>query len=243
MKILLPNAKEMNTNLESQPFRKLSLSSQHVLAPLLELSEADLAQFYKINPEKAQLEWDRWRRIEAGQAKTYPAWQLYDGLMYRYMKRRDLSQAEADYLRNSAFIATGFYGLISVFDLISPHRLDFQGNLRVEGQSLKQFWRPQYDQIVAGDELIVSLLSSEFEQVFSPAIQAKMVKLVFMEEKKEVRKIHSTISKKGRGRFLSLMAEQEVKTLAQLKQLTADGFVYREDLSQEKELVFVRKVD
>lgn len=243
MKILIPNAKELNTNLEAHPFQGLSAASQAVLAQLRTLSEEELADFYQIKLEKAQLESDRWYRIAHQQAKTYPAWQLYDGLMYRYMKRRDLSETEKNYLANHAYIATGFYGLINVFDLISPHRLDFQGSLKVAGQSLKQFWRSQYDSLVEHDELIVSFLSSEFEAVFSPNIQQRMVKLIFMEEKAGKRKIHSTISKKGRGRFLSLMAEKNVQTVADLILLSADGFVYREDLSEEKQLVFVRQVE
>ncbi|MBY5035181.1 peroxide stress protein YaaA [Streptococcus gallolyticus] len=240
MKILLPNAKEMNTNLDPQAFQTLQPASQQVLESLLTMTKEDLAKFYKIKLDKAQLEWDRWQRIASGQAKTYPAWQLYDGLMYRYMKRTDLTEAEVDYLRKNAFITTGFYGVINVFDLISPHRLDFQGSLKVAGKSLKQFWRQQFDQVIGDDEYFVSLMSSEFEAVFSPSVQARMIKLIFMEEKNGQRKIHSTISKKGRGRFLSLMAEKNVETIDQIKTLSIDGFVYQADLSKEQELVFVR---
>ncbi|CRH91520.1 Protein of uncharacterised function (DUF328) [Chlamydia trachomatis] len=243
MKIVLPNAKEMNTNLEPQPFQTLSLASQQVLDSLGKMSEEELAAFYKIKLEKAQLEWDRWQRIESGQAKSYPAWQLYDGLMYRYMKRTDLSEKEENYLRQNAFIATGFYGVINVFDLISPHRLDFQGSLKIGKQSLKQFWRQQFDQSIGEDTFFISLMSSEFEGVFSPKVQSRMVKLIFMEEKNGQRKIHSTISKKGRGRFLSLMSEKNVESIEEIKSLSVDGFVYHPELSKERELVFVRPAD
>lgn len=240
MKILLPNAKELNTNLESQAFSGLSSASEQVLSALLDLSVAELAMFYDIKPERAELERDRWLRIQQEQAKTYPAWQLYDGLMYRHMKRWDIPEEQQTYLKKHALIATGFYGLIGLFDLISPHRLDFQGSLQVAGQSLKQFWRPAYDEVVAGEELLISFLSSEFEAVFSPAIQKRLIKVVFMEEKDGKRKIHSTISKKGRGSFLSAMAADQVETIDQLKKLEVDGFVYQADLSNDKELVFVR---
>lgn len=241
MKILIPNAKEMNTNLDSQGFLPLSEASQKILALLTKMTVDQLAKFYKINSEKAELELDRWQRIANGQARLYPAWQLYDGLMYRYMSRRDLSTAEVQYLQQHAFITTGFYGAINVFDLIAPHRLDFQGTLKIGQSSLKQFWREQYDQVVKEDELIISLLSSEFEAVFSPEIQKRMTKITFMEDKKGQLKTHSTISKKGRGRMLSQMAKENVQTLAELKLLKVDDFFYREDLSTERELVFVRK--
>ncbi|MBF0777408.1 peroxide stress protein YaaA [Streptococcus cuniculi] len=241
MKIILPNAKELNTNLENQPFVPLSEKSRAVLGALQQLSVTDLAGFYKLKEDRAELEADRWYRIAHQQAKSYPAWTLYDGLMYRYMKRRDLTDAEQAYLERHALIATSFYGLISPFTLISPHRLDFQGQLKVEGQSLKQFWRAQYDEELADEGLIISLASSEFEQVFSPTIQKRMVQIVFMEDKKGQLKIHSTISKKGRGRLVSLMAAKNVQTLDEIRSLTFDGFAYRADLSEATILVFVRK--
>lgn len=240
MKILIPNAKELNTNLESLPFQGLSEASQEILAVISQMELEDLADFYKLRLDKAQLELDRWQRIANGQARLYPAWQLYDGLMYRYMSRRELSPAEVAYLEEHVFITTGFYGAIHVFDWIAPHRLDFQAALKIGQTSLKQFWRQQYDQLVQDDELIVSLLSSEFEAVFSPTIQKKMTKITFMEDKDGQLKIHSTISKKGRGRLVSEMARQQVESLEALKCLQPDGFVYREDLSKERELVFVK---
>lgn len=241
MKILLPNAKELNTNLENHPFVPLSEKSRAILEVLRRWSVPELAAFYKLREDKAELEADRWHRMVHQQAKLYPALLLYDGLMYRYMKRRDLSQAEQDYLTQHVLIATGFYGLITPFTLISPHRLDFQGQLRVEGQSLKQFWRSQYDEQLVEEDLIISLASSEFEQVFSPAIQKRMVQIIFMEDKEGQLKIHSTISKKGRGRLVSLMAEKNIQTLDEIRQLTFDGFAYWADRSEEDKLIFVRK--
>ena len=242
MKILIPNAKELNTHLESQSFQGLTEASQEILAVISQMKLEDLADFYKLKLDKAQLELDRWQRMANGQARIYPAWQLYDGLMYRYMSRRDLSPEEVAYLEEHVFITTGFYGAIHVFDWIAPHRLDFQGSLKVGQTSLKHFWREQYDQLVQDDELIISLLSSEFEAVFSPAIQKMMIKITFMEDKDGQLKIHSTISKKGRGRLVSEMARQQVESLEELKCLRPDGFVYREDLSTECEIVFVKTI-
>ena len=240
MKILIPNAKELNTNLESQSFQGLPKASQEILSVLRQMTSQQLAVFYKMKPDKAELELDRWRRIDQEQARLYPAWQLYDGLMYRYMNRRDLSEAEVAYLKEHVFITTGFYGAISVFEAIAPHRLDFQGSLKIGQKSLKQFWRNQYDQLVQDDELVISLLSSEFEAVFSPSIQKKLIKITFMEDKGGRLQVHSTISKKGRGRLVSEMAKNNVQSIGELKNLQVDGFCFREDLSKDTELIFVR---
>lgn len=242
MKILIPNAKELNTNLDSQSFHSLPKASQEVLSVLNQMTVQELANLYKMKLNKAELELDRWQRITQKQARLYPAWLLYDGLMYRYMSRRDLSEAEVDYLKEHVFITTSFYGAISVFESIAPHRLDFQASLKIGSKSLKQYWRSQYDQLVQDDELIISLLSSEFEAVFSPSIQKRMINITFMEETGGQLKLHSTISKKGRGLLVSEMARNNVQSLEELRTLQVDGFYFREELSKEKEMVFVRQV-
>lgn len=240
MKIIIPNAKELNTNLDNQTFQPLSDTSKLVLAAIGQYRLEELARFYKLSEDKAQLELDRWKRIENGQAKSYPAWQLYDGLMYRYMTRRDLSTEEKDYLKTHVRLATALYGLISPFDLISPHRLDFQGNLKIGKQSLKQYWRSYYDAEVADEDVLLSLASSEFEQVFSPKVQEKLIKVIFKEEKNGQLKVHSTISKKGRGRMLSWLAKHSIKDIEDIKRFDVDGFQFYPKQSVARELVFVR---
>lgn len=240
MKIIIPNAKELNTNLDNQTFQPLPDTSKLVLAAIGQYRLEELARFYKLSEDKAQLELDRWKRIENGQAKSYPAWQLYDGLMYRYMTRRDLSTEEKDYLKTHVRLATALYGLISPFDLISPHRLDFQGNLKIGKQSLKQYWRSYYDAEVADEDVLLSLASSEFEQVFSPKVQEKLVKVIFKEEKNGQLKVHSTISKKGRGRMLSWLAKHSIQDIEDIKRFDVDGFQFYPKQSVARELVFVR---
>ncbi|SUO81007.1 peroxide stress protein YaaA [Streptococcus equinus] len=240
MKLLIPNAKELNTNQDAFPSQPLSAKSQVVLKTLQEYPAENLANFYKINLSKADQEWLRWNRLSDKEAKSYPAWLLYDGLMYRYMNRQQVSQAEQDYLDEHLRIATAFYGLVKPTDLIAPHRLDFQGNLKIGKTSLKQFWREDYDKVVQDDDLIISLLSSEFEQVFSPDIRKRMIKIIFMENRAGKLKIHSTISKKGRGRLVSLMAEKQIETLEDIKTLTFDGFSFSSEHSDNKTITFIR---
>lgn len=241
MKILLSNAKELNTLLEPSHAQALGPVSKQIVERLSHFSVEELASFYKINLSKVELEKQRWKNIQTGQAKTYPAWLLYDGLMYRYMERTDLTTFQENYLASHVRIATGLYGLISPLTLISPHRLDFQGPLKIDGKSLKQVWRYQYDSEVAEDSHILSLASSEFEQVFSPEVQNKLVRVLFMEEKDGKVKTHSTISKKGRGRMLSWLVKHQVKDIQQIQNFERDGYRYIAEKSSENSLVFIRK--
>ena len=137
-------------------------------------------------------------------------------------------------------ITSALYGVIPAFEPIAPHRLDFLMKLKVAGKSLKSHWQAAYEESMKGEELIFSLLSSEFETVFPKEIREKMVTFKFMEERDGKLKIHSTISKKARGAFLTALMEGQVTSVEEIKNLSFAGFNYREGLSSDKELAFVK---
>ena len=240
MKILLPTAKEMNTNVPSLEANPLRPESQAILEELATYLVQELESFYKISAEKAQEEYERIQALKKGTATNYPALYLFDGLMYRNIKRDNLTKEEQTYLEKHLMITSALYGVIPAFSPIAPHRLDFLMKLKVAGKSLKSHWQSAYEESVKGEELIFSLLSSEFENVFPKEIREIMVIFKFMEERDDKLKIHSTISKKARGAFLTALMEGQVASVEEIKKLSFAGFNYRNDLSSDKELVFVK---
>ena len=242
MKILIPTAKEMNTDLPSIKAVPLRAESQAVLDELALYTASDLETFYKVSSEKAEQEYHHIQTLKNQTAQHYPALKLFDGLMYRHIKRDKLTEAEQVYLENHVFITSALYGVVPVLSPMPPHRLDFLMKLKVAGKTLKSHWKTAYDEAVKQEEVIFSLLSSEFETVFSKEIREKMVTFKFMEDKGGQLKIHSTISKKARGAFLTALIENQVQTVEEASRLSFAGFTYREDLSQLQELVFVKEV-
>ena len=240
MKILIPTAKEMNTNVPSLEANPLRPESQAILEELATYLVQELESFYKISAEKAQEEYERIQALKKGTATNYPALYLFDGLMYRNIKRDNLTKEEQTYLEKHLMITSALYGVIPAFAPIAPHRLDFLMKLKVGGKSLTKHWQAAYEESVKGEELIFSLLSSEFENVFPKEIREKMVIFKFMEDKDGKLKIHSTISKKARGYFLTALMENQVTSVEEIKKLSFAGFNYRNDLSSDKELVFVK---
>ena len=240
MKILIPTAKEMNTDLPSIEALPLSVESQAVLDELATYSTQELEKFYKISAEKAEEEYAHIQALKDQRAKNYPALKLFDGLMYRHIKRDGLTEAEQAYLEKHLMITSALYGVIPAFEPIAPHRLDFLMKLKVVGKSLKSHWQVAYEESMKEQDLIFSLLSSEFENVFPKEIRKKMVTFKFMEDRDGKLKIHSTISKKARGAFLIALMENQVTSIEEITKLSFAGFNYREDLSSDKELAFVK---
>ena len=230
----------MNLDTPEKTGLPVSNETQEVIDALASLSLEELASLYKISEERASEEEQRIQALKSDTAKTYPALNLFDGLMYRNIRRTDWTETEAAYVQDHLLITSALYGVIPAHTPIAPHRLDFLMKLKVQGKSLKTFWKAVYDQALQEEELIISLLSSEFETVFSKEVQDRMVTFKFLEEKNGQLKVHSTISKKARGAFVSALLENQITKVEEMKQLSFNGFAYQDDLSTDKQLVFVK---
>ena len=241
MKILIPTAKELNKKAIPHETVILSEKSTEIVSEIVKMSVEDLAKAYKIKYEKAMEEFSRWEDIKNNMAKSYKALELFNGLMYRNIARDNFDETDKKYIRENVFITTSLYGVIGAYDLIQEHRLDFLQNIKISSQSLKNFWREDYDKSIKGEELVVSLLSSEFEEVFSKDQRDRFIRLSFMEEKEGVLKVHSTISKKARGRFLTELVKNKVSSVNEMKKIKFNGFEYNEEQSNEKILAFIAK--
>lgn len=241
MKILIPTAKELNKKATPQEALELSEKSNEIVAEFAKLSASDLAKVYKIKEDKAMEEFSRWQDIKNNTAKSYKALDLFNGLMYRNIDRDNFDEADKEYIEKNVFITTSLYGIIGAYDLIQEHRLDFLQNVKISGESLKNFWRASYDESIKDEEFVISLLSSEFEEVFSKNQKEKFIKISFMEEKEGELKVHSTISKKARGKFLTELIKNKVSSVEEMKKIKFDGFEFSKEHSEEKVLAFIAK--
>ena len=241
MKILIPTAKELNKKATPQEALELSEKSNEIVAEFANFSVQDLAKVYKIKEDKATEEFSRWQDIKNNTAKSYKALELFNGLMYRNIDRDNFDEADRKYVKENVFITTSLYGVIGAYDLIQEHRLDFLQNVKISGESLKNFWRASYDESIKDEDFVVSLLSSEFEEVFSKNQKEKFIKISFMEEKEGKLKVHSTISKKARGKFLTELVKNKVSTIEEMKKIKFDGFEFSREHSEEKVLAFIAK--
>ena len=156
----------MNTEIPSLEAKPLRPESQEVLDELARYSAQELENFYKISAEKAQEEYDHIQALKNGTATNYPALHLFDGLMYRNIKRDNLTKAEQAYLEKHLMITSALYGVIPAFEPIAPHRLDFLMKLKVAGKSLKSHWQSAYEESVKEEDCIFSLLSSDLKTSF-----------------------------------------------------------------------------
>lgn len=227
MKILIPTAKDMRTDLPQEAFEPLGEKTEKIIEALSKMSLAELASLYKIGEGQAKREKERIESIREGRAAGYPAIRLFDGLMYRSIPREELSEEEAEYLRENVLICSALYGMLSPYTPISEHRLDFQQNIRVEEKSLKQYWRADFEERLEGEGAVLSLLSEEFESVFSREKRKHWISPIFRESGDFGVRTHSTLSKKGRGKLLGYLMRNRIRKIEDIREIEFEGFHYR----------------
>ena len=98
----------MNTDLPSIEDAPLKPESQAVLDALTLYSASQLESFYKVSADKAAEEFKNIQALKRKTAQHYPSLKLFDGLMYRHIKRDKLTEAEQAYLENHVFYHLGF---------------------------------------------------------------------------------------------------------------------------------------
>ena len=183
MKILIPTAKELNSKAEKVSGKKLSKKTKSIINEFSLKTIDELKSIYKIKEDKAKEEYARWEKLTKQDADSYPALELFNGLMYRNIARQSFNEDDGKYISDNVFITSALYGVINAYYPISEHRLDFLQKCKIGNTSLKNFWREDYDKAIENDDFVISLLSSEFEEVFSPASRDKFIKINFMEDK------------------------------------------------------------
>ena len=77
MKILIPTAKEMNTDLPSIEAAPLKPESQAVLDALALYSASQLESFYKVSAEKAAAEFQNIQALKRQAAQHYPSLETF----------------------------------------------------------------------------------------------------------------------------------------------------------------------
>ncbi len=234
MKILLSPAKTLDISKASEganPF--FNKESEEVLAILKSLSKDELARAMKIKTKILDSTYDNILNFES--LETGRAIEAYSGMVFKNLDFTSLKNKK--YIEENLIILDAFYGLLRAYDLIRPYRMDFKCN--IEGLNLYDFWSKKINEFLAefaGDKPIVSLASKEYLKL----IKIPVIEIEFRVLKDGKYKNVATFAKMARGKCLRAMAENEVESLAGLRELCFDKYSYNEELSGGKSIFFTK---
>ncbi|MGI5949625.1 peroxide stress protein YaaA [Peptoniphilus sp.] len=238
MKIIFSPSKEMTFENPVCEEAKYSEKTKRIIEELKKLNSDELKKLYKVSDKVLEEVEDFIENFD--KKESYRSIEMYSGLSFRTFDATSLTEDDRKYLENRLKILSAFYGPVSPERLIRPYRLDFNTKLKINGESLKKFWKDEFNNSFEDGEEIINIASKEFSDLLDRD-KFKIIDYEFFENKGGKLKSHSTISKKARGLMLRFLCVNKVVDVEGTKKFNLDGFEYREDLSEEGKFVFVKE--
>lgn len=246
MKIIISPAKKMNVNTDDFPVDKLPvfIDDTRILCETIQkLSYAEAKALWKCNDKLAKLNYERFAGMDLERALT-PALLSYEGLQYQHMMPVVFTSSAMDYVREHLRILSGFYGVLSPFDGVTPYRLEMQAALSVGGSgNLYEFWGDRlYRAVLDEDRTILNLASKEYSKAVEKYLQPedRLITIVFGELADGRVKQKGTLAKMARGEMVRYLAEGGVTDLERLKDFAGMGYQFAEEYSTGTEWTFLR---
>lgn len=256
MIILLSPAKSINSN--------ISFNSSHCTQPIFgkniakivsdfkKLSSNDLQGLFKISPQLAKLNYDRYQNFsnEFNQLNSAPAILSFNGDVYKNIDTESFSNEDLSYLKDTILILSGLYGLLRPMDYIQPYRLEMGTDLNKNKILLQQnysnlynFWQNDICNYInqTKSDIIINLASNEYFKAINPSlIKKRFIDIVFKDNKNGKLKIIGINSKRARGAMTNYAIKNKISSPDDLKQFNNFNYKFNCDLSNENQLVFTR---
>ena len=248
MKIIISPAKKMN--IDTDTFAPMGLPvflsrTKELMDYMKGLSYEEAKMLWSCNDKIAAQNFERYAQMDLERGLT-PAILSYEGIQYQYMSPMVFSETALDYVQKNLRILSGFYGIVKPFDGVTPYRLEMQAKASIGGfKDLYEYWGDSlYQELTSdGDHLILNLASKEYSKCIEKyhGENDLFVTCVFGEEidGKVVQK--GTLAKMARGEMVRFLAENEIDSLEGVKNFHGLGYEFSEELSGEKEYIFIKK--
>lgn len=252
MKLVLSPAKSLNFQSEL-PISDYSEAcflneAQRINKLLKKKSARSLSKLMNISSNLGALNYERnqeWQLPFTAQ-NARPAMYAFDGDVYKGLDAYQISSNKIEKAQNTIRIISGLYGILKPLDLIQPYRLEMGTKLPVgKNKNLYEFWKKKItttlNEELDDDELFVNLASNEyFKAIDTKVLKVPVINVSFKEFKNGEYKMIGFFAKVARGLMARYIIETNAETIEDIKAFNSEAYGFSEELSSEKELVFIR---
>ena len=252
MKVLLSPAKSLDFS-SHLPTEKNShicfeKEAEYLNSILKRKSPKDLSELMGVSSKIADLNYERNNNWSLPFTKKNARQSVYafSGDVYRGLDAYSINDDKIDFMQSTVRIISGLYGLIKPLDLIQPYRLEMGTKLSFDSnKNLYDFWREkitnQLNLELSENEPVLNLASNEyFKAIDSKVLKSNVYSANFKQFKDGNYKTIAIFSKKARGMMTRYIIDNNITDIISLKSFNYDGYVYHENLSSKKELIFSR---
>ena len=246
MRIILSPAKKMNENTDDLCPLGLPVfmeQTEEIMRWMQGLSYGEAKKLWACNDKIAEQNFDRFSHMDLYSRLT-PAILSYDGIAYQYMAPSVFENGEFDYVQEHLRILSGFYGVVKPMDGVTPYRLEMQAKAGIAGKKdLYDYWGDRlYQEVLDDSRIMINLASKEYSRCVEKYLTPKdtYITCVFGESDGEKIVQKGVYAKMARGEMVRFMAENHVERPEEMKKFNRQGYTYHQELSSEKEFVFLK---
>ena len=246
MKIILSPAKKMNMvpdRLAPSGLPDFLDQTEEILAWLRDRSYEELKTLWKCNHKIVQQNITRLEQMELRDQLT-PAVLAYEGIAYQYMAPSVFEDGHYDYVQEHLRILSAFYGVLRAMDGVTPYRLEMQAKASIGGKKdLYELWGNRlYEAVRDESRVIVNLASKEYSKGIEKYLvpEDRYLTITFCEKSGDKLVTKGTYAKMARGEMVRYMAEHQIEDPIEIRNFDRLGYVFRDDLSSDKEYIFER---
>ncbi len=241
---------EKNSNLPMSEPRFLE-KSQEIIDEIKNYDSYSLEKLMKISTKLATLNRDRYQVWTPSLDTAKQCILAFKGDVYRGLDVGSLTDSELFYANEHLRILSGLYGVLRPFDGINEYRLEMGTKLKVNDlKDLYEFWDRTLEESLIEElknhknKTIVNLASNEYFKSVEGLMKSDKVNVItpiFKELRGDEYKIISFNAKKARGIMTRYIIQNEIEDIEDIKKLDVDGYLFNEEMSTDKELVFIRE--
>ena len=255
MLMILSPAKTFKTmTLESwnlSPHLLFTDKTKELVNQLQQYSKQELATLMKMSDTLAEINEERFKNFYQLNQQAMPAIHAFEGEAYKGLDSLTLDEEALQFSNESFRILSGLYGVLRPFDFINPYRLEMGLSWSgLHGKDLYTYWKGELTDYflselkeTTGDQVLLNLASKEYSKAIDFKQIEKHYKVItveFKERKGEAYKVIGMYAKRARGEMARYILMNQIHDMNGLKAFNEGGYVFNEDLSNEKTWIFTR---
>lgn len=249
MLVLISPAKSLNLNSDIECSLATIPVFQNKIEPIVKvlkkLTVKKIEQKFDLSNKLSLLNHERFQNLGTTEniKSARQAIFTFDGEVYTGIDAYTIDLAKHSFVNKSIRILSGFYGILSPFDLIEPYRLEMGIDIAIgRKKNLYQYWSEDVtSSIVSANEPILNLASNEYSKVvLRKKLTQPMIDVDFLEDENGKLKNISFFSKKARGLMSRYIINNEFTEMESIKSFDIANYCFQPNLSSDIKFVFTR---
>ena len=224
--------------------------AKELVEELRRLTPQEIEKLMGVNRNIAEINYERFMRwsSKTPSANAQQSIFTFNGHVYKRLSAESMDEKDLEFAQQHLRILSGLYGILRPLDLIQPYRLEMGTPLNTgKGKNLYEFWGNKISKIINSklrnqkNPTLVNLASREYFKAIKPdLIEGNIITPIFKEKRENQYKTITVYAKKARGAMTRFIIRERIRNPEVIKTFEEDGYVYNEELSSEKEWVFIR---